>query len=105
VDITNKQSTDIFLPKINLLLHTMYDSLLTNTHISSAKYSLALNPTTGSSITYQISYVNADDTAFNFEVAIVNNEFQLVSFPNANTTTALLDSKATASEAKNTNNT
>lgn len=61
----------------------MYETMLANTHIKSVKYMLALDPSAStSSITYQISYVNAEGTAFNFEVAIVNNEFQLVSYPN-----------------------
>jgi hypothetical protein len=83
VDITNRQTSDIFLPKINLILRTMYESMLANTRINSAKYSLTLDPTSSSSnITYQISYINMEGNPFNFVVAIINNEFQLVSAPN-----------------------
>ena len=97
MDITNRQTSDIFLPKINLILRTMYESMLANTRISSAKYSLTLDPASSSSnITYQISYLNMEGIAFNFVVAIINNEFQLVSAPNS---TASNEPQPTANNA------
>jgi hypothetical protein len=86
IDITNKQNNDIFLPRLNLLLHVMYETLLVNTHISSAKYILGLDPSTSNNITYQIVYENLEGRSFAFEVAIINNEFQLIKSPNSNST-------------------
>lgn len=74
VNITNNQNTDIFLPKINLLLQTMYASVLVNSNISFANYSWAIaNNSMISNINYTIIYQNIKSMTFAFNVGISNN--------------------------------
>lgn len=51
----------------------MYDSMLANARITSAKYSLTFNAASGNNITYLLSYTTPASVVYDFEVAIVNN--------------------------------
>jgi hypothetical protein len=73
VDITEKQGNDVFLPRINLLLRTMYSSALTNCEIKEAKYSWKMTNSVITNITYHILYKSLEDKSYYFEIEVANN--------------------------------
>lgn len=103
VDITNQLKSDLFLPKINLLLITMYGNTLENCGITDAKYSWILNPEViVSTIRYNITYTCKNKTEYQFITEISNNELKLVNKPE-NLTETGVSTTCNASPTTSTN--
>jgi hypothetical protein len=81
VQIKQQMQTDVFLPKINLLLSNVYRGALTNCQLSSANYSWTVGQSAlVSTIHYDINYECTNST-LEFGVDMTNNQLKIVKVP------------------------
>lgn len=74
VDVTGQIQSDLFLPRINLLLTSMYSSALTNCAIGSASYEWLLGDSAlVQTIRYYITYSCTSGLSYSFVAQISNN--------------------------------
>jgi len=81
VSLQGQFQSDVFLPKINLLLLTLYPSSLSNCQLSKASYSWRVGESAlVSTIHYDLQY-DCTDGGLSFGAEITNNELKIVSTP------------------------